>query len=314
MHKEIVLVALGGNAILKESEFGTVTQQFANTRHALEGVVEVVKHGARLVLTHGNGPQVGNLLIRVEAARDRAYDVPLGVCVAQSQGEMGYMIGQSLQNHLELQGLYREVVTVLTQVVVAKDDPSMLHPTKPIGPFYQEDQARKLQAQGLILVEDSGRGFRRVVPSPRPLSVVEGPVIRALVSLGIIVIAAGGGGMPVYVEPDGRYEGVDGVVDKDLASAILATEVGAQRMVILTGVDKVFLDFRKPTARAVDQLTASEARGHLRDGQFPPGSMGPKILAAVEFIERGGEAVIISSAESFAAAWNRDGGTWIVRG
>ena len=310
--RSVVVIALGGNALIKENEFGTVGEQFANTRSALAGLLGFIEKGFNVVLTHGNGPQVGNILIRVEGALDKAYDVPLGVCVAQTQGEIGYMITQTLQNHLELRKINREVVCLLTQVVVDKNDSSVRNPTKPIGPFYDESQIQKLRERGLPIVEDAGRGYRRVVPSPRPLSVVEAGVIRGLASLGVVVIACGGGGMPVYVEQDGRYEGIDGVVDKDLASGILATQISAERLVILTGVDRVAIDFRKPTQRFVDTLTVSEARRYLEEKQFPAGSMGPKILAAVEFIERGGKAVIITSAEKINEAWNRQNGTWIV--
>jgi len=310
--RKIVLIALGGNAIIKESECGTITQQFANTRIALAGVVELIRGGYDLVLTHGNGPQVGNMLIRVEEARDKAYDVPLGVCVAQSQGEMGYMLGQSMQNLLKLKGINKDVVTILTQVEVDQNDPALQNPTKPIGPFYNEEQAQKLRDRGLIVVEDAGRGYRRVVPSPIPKAVVEADTIRGIVSLGVIVIACGGGGMPVYVEPDGRYEGIDGVVDKDLASGVLATEIAAEKLIILTGVSQVALNFRKPDQRFLSRVTLSEAKRYLAEGHFPAGSMGPKIKAAVEFLERGGKAALITSAEEMFAALNNQGGTWIV--
>ncbi len=311
--RRLVVVALGGNAIVKEHDFGEVTDQFANTRHALSGVVEIVSSGYDLVLTHGNGPQVGNILIRVEEARNKAYEVPLGVCVAQSQGEMGYMIGQSLQNHFQARGIHRKVMTVLTQVVVDKNDPSMLDPTKPIGPFYSEAQAVELRERGLKVVDDAGRGFRRVVPSPAPVRIVEGSLIRGLVSFGVVAIACGGGGVPVTEEPDGSYEGVDAVVDKDLASGVLASELGARQMVILTAVRKVSLHFGTPRQRPLDTLSVEAARRLLAEGHFPPGSMGPKIQAAVEFIDRGGDEVLITTPESLVEAWNRRDGTWLHR-
>ncbi len=310
--RRIVVVALGGNAIIKEQEFGDVTRQFANTRHALAGVVEIVQAGWDLVLTHGNGPQVGNILIRVEEARNKAYEIPLGVCVAQSQGEMGYMIGQSLQNHFNQRKIFRRVVTVLTQVLVDRNDPSFSHPTKPIGPFYNETQASTLRERGIELVDDAGRGLRRVVPSPEPTRVVEASLIRGLVSFGVVVIACGGGGVPVTEAPDGSFEGVDGVVDKDLASGILATEVGARQLVILTAVRKVLRDFGTDKARPLDRLTVAEARQLMAEGHFPPGSMGPKMQAAVEFLERGGERVLITTPEALGEAWNQRGGTWVV--
>lgn len=309
---KIVLVALGGNALIKEKEHGTITEQFANTRNALEGVVEIIKSGCDVVITHGNGPQVGNILIRVEQSLDKAYDVPLGVCVAQSQGEIGYMIGQTLQNHLKKEGIHREVVTTLTQVIVDKDDPSLKAPTKPIGPFYDKVQAEKLKERGLDIVEDAGRGYRRVVPSPTPLGVVEASTIRGLASLGVIVIACGGGGMPVYINENGSYEGIDGVVDKDLASSTLAKEVLCEKLLILTGVDKVAINFNKPNQKYLDKITLSEAKKLLAEGHFPPGNMGPKIQAAINFIEEGGKAAIITSPEGMGKAWKEEEGTWIV--
>jgi carbamate kinase len=218
-----VVVALGGNALVRDGQRGTVYEQFANARRAIVDIVKLVKRGHHLILTHGNGPQVGNIMIRAKEALGKAYDVPLGVAVAESQGEMGYMIEQTLQNRLILENMTKSVVTVLTQVVCAHDDPSLKKPEKPIGPFYSKDEAETLMAAGMKMVEDSGRGWRHVVPSPNPLTIVEKETIKKLVDLGVIVIAAGGGGMPVYVEADGTYEGIDAVVDKDLASSVLAS-------------------------------------------------------------------------------------------
>ncbi|MCD6166723.1 carbamate kinase [bacterium] len=307
------VVALGGNAITREFEEGNIYQQFANTRRSLLGTVEMIKQGYKLAITHGNGPQVGNYLIRVEAARHLVPPLPLGVIVADVEGGMGYMIGQSLQNKLIREGIHRDVVTILTQVIVDRDDPSILNPTKFVGPFYQRDQVEKLQKErGWIIKEDSGRGYRRVVPSPKPITLVERNIIRQLFDQEVIVISTGGGGIPVYVEKDGTLEGVDGVVDKDLASAILAVEIGAKELFILTAVEKVALNYGKPNQIDLDTMTLTDAKRYLAEGHFPPGSMGPKIQAAIDFLERGGEIVVITSVEKHVEAIEGRTGTRIV--
>ncbi|NOY77953.1 MAG: carbamate kinase [Calditrichaeota bacterium] len=307
------VVALGGNAITREFEEGDIYQQFANTRRSLLGVIEMVEQGYHLVLTHGNGPQVGNYLIRIEASRHLVPPLPLGVVVADLEGGMGYMISQTLFNKLHLRSIKRDVVTLLTQVIVDKDDPSILNPTKFVGPFYKKEDLPSLLARGWIVKEDPGRGYRRVVPSPKPLDIVEKKIIRQLFDEGIIVVAAGGGGIPVYVEKDGTLEGVDAVIDKDLASAVLAREIGATELVILTAVEKVALNFRKPDQIDLDTLTISEAKRYMAEGQFPPGSMGPKIQAAINFLEDGGERVIITSVEKHPQAMRGETGTQILK-
>lgn len=310
-----LVVALGGNAITRDYEEGNIYQQFANTRRALVGIMELIRQGYRLAITHGNGPQVGQELIRVEEAEHLVPSVPLGVIVADLEGGMGYMIEQSLQNSLHLAGLEREVVTVLSQVIVDRNDPSILNPTKFVGPFYNREMAEQLRRQrGYQLREDANRGFRRVVPSPYPRTIVEANVIRRLIDDGVIVITAGGGGIPVYYEPDGRLEGVDAVIDKDLASAILALDIGAEELYILTAVDQVALDFATPEQRFLSTLTLEQARRYLGEGQFPAGSMGPKIEAAILFLERGGQRVIICSVENMVHAIRGRTGTQIVAG
>jgi len=309
-----VVVALGGNALVKRGQVGTVYEQFENTRNAILGIVELVKRGYRVILTHGNGPQVGNIIIRVKEALGKAYDVPLGVAVAESQGEMGYMIEQSLQNRLILENIRKSVVTVLTQVVCAKDDPSLKKPEKPVGPFYSREEATRLQKAGMKMVEDSGRGWRHVVPSPNPLQIVEKDTIRNLVDLGVIVIAAGGGGMPVYVEEDGTYEGIDAVVDKDLASSVLASDVGADELFILTSVEAVMLDFGKTEERPLRRIDTDKLKQHLEEGQFPPGSMGPKVRAVIRFIQEGGKEALITSPEKLLDALEGKTGTRVVPG
>lgn len=310
---KIAVVALGGNAITREFEEGDIYQQFANTRRALIGVADLVEKGYRLAITHGNGPQIGNALIRVEETRHIVPPIPLGVLVADLEGGMGYMIEQTLQNKLQPRKIKREVVTLLAQVVVDRQDPSILEPTKFVGPFYKKEEIQKLQeTRGYIIKEDVGRGYRRVVPSPLPKKIVEAEIIRHLVHEGVIVITAGGGGIPVHVEEDGTLEGVDAVIDKDRASAILAKEIQADELFILTSVDRVALNFGKPTQKFLNSLTVSEARGYLAAGQFPKGNMGPKIEAAIEFLENGGKKVVISSVDKMSDAIAGRTGTVII--
>lgn len=307
MRKRIV-IAFGGNAILQKGQEGNVHEQFANTRAAIDRVIGLVKEGHQIVITHGNGPQVGNMMIRVDKSRGFAYDLPLGVCVADTQGEMGYMIAQSLQNRLHREQIKREVAAVVTQVVVDRNDPSIIHPSKPVGRFYSEAEAAEMSAQGKHMVEDAGRGWRHVVPSPHPTRIVECKVIRRLLEEDVIVIACGGGGMPVYVEDDGTYEGVDGVVDKDRASSVLAREIEADELIILTEVDKVALNFNKPNQRFLDTLSVTEARQYLSEGHFHAGSMGPKVEAVCDFLEHGGKKAIIASLDqAFEALHGRAG-------
>jgi carbamate kinase len=308
-----VVVAIGGNAITREFEEGNITQQFANTRRSLVGVVDLIELGYRVLLTHGNGPQVGNALIRVEETRHLVPPLPLGVIVADLQGGMGYMIQQSLQNKLHKRGVKRDVVTIITQVIVDKDDPSILNPTKFVGPFYPAERVEELRrTRGWTIKEDPGRGWRRVVPSPLPREIVEKATIRELFERGTIVIAAGGGGIPVYVEEDGTFEGVDGVVDKDRTAAILGRDVGAEELYILTAVDKVALNYRQDNEVLLDSMTVAEARRYLEEGHFPKGSMGPKIEAAIQFLESGGRQAIITSIDRLTDAIKGTTGTRIV--
>lgn len=309
------VVALGGNAITRKEVEDTIANQFANTRNSLHGVIELIRRGYSLVITHGNGPQVGNAILRVELARGKAPILPLGICVADTEGGMGYMIGQSLYNRLHRDNLRREVVTIITQIEVDRNDPEMQNPTKYIGQFYSEQEAVLFQTErGWAMKEDSNRGWRRVVPSPIPRSIIEGRIIKQLVDAGVIVIAAGGGGIPVYYEADGTLEGVDVVIDKDRASALLAHEIGAEMLIILTGTDKVALNFGKPNQRLLDRITLAEAEQYLKEGHFPSGSMGPKIEAAIDFLKRGGATVVISSIEKAAEAVFGNAGTVIERG
>lgn len=313
--KKTAVLALGGNAIIKAGEKGNIGQQFANTRESLGGIVELIKRGYHLSITHGNGPQVGNLLRQQEAgAKEGLAELPLGILNAATEGTMGYMIEQSLQNKLLVSGIDKQVITIVSQVVVDKNDPSMLHPTKFIGStYYSASEAEELKASlGWSLKEDSGKGYRRVVPSPMPKKIVPGETIKELVEKGDVVIAVGGGGIPVYIQEDGSYEGVDAVIDKDFASALLALVINADLFVILTGVDKVAINFGKENQKDLDVISLAEAQRYYDEKQFPAGSMGPKILAAIDFIKRGGKEVLITSIEKIVDAFEGKTGTRIV--
>jgi carbamate kinase len=294
-----VLITLGGNAILPARGTGTFEEQSAITRLTMQPIAELIRQGVEVVLSHGNGPIVGNILIRNEAVRDQIAPMPLDVCGADSQGGIGYMMQQSLQNELERIGLGdRLVVTLVTQVVVDERDPAFRRPTKPIGPFYAEERARTLaREKGWTIVEDAGRGYRRVVPSPKPLEVVEIAAVRRIVEEGGVAIACGGGGIPVSRQWDGSLHGVEAVIDKDLASSLLARLLGCEQLVIITGVDRVALHFGKPEQRDLEVAVADELERWMAEGQFPAGSMGPKIQAAIEFVRGGGREVLITTPE-----------------
>jgi carbamate kinase len=308
------VVALGGNAITQPGQEDTIANQFANTRASLDGIVELAKDGFKLVITHGNGPQVGNCLLRVELARGKAPILPLGVLVADTEGGMGYMIEQSLQNRLKKEGINRSVVTIITQMLVDENDPAVQNPTKYIGQFYKEDEAKLFtETRGWQMKKDSDRGWRRVVPSPMPLRAIEGQTIKKLVDENTIVIAGGGGGIPVYTDKKGNLEGMDAVIDKDLGSAVIGSEIGAGVLSILTSVDMVSVNFGKPDQKELETCTLSEIKKYFEMGHFPPGSMGPKILAAIKFLENGGELVTITSFKNAKKAVYGEAGTRIVR-
>ena len=308
------MVALGGNAITKKGEEDTIARQFTNTRESLRGIVELIQDGYNIAITHGNGPQVGNAILRVELARGKAPILPLGICVADTEGGMGYMIEQSLQNRLKKERIKRDVVTIVTQVIVDKSDPSIKEPTKFIGQFYTRQEAKKLAKQrNWTMKADRAKMWRRVVPSPIPLEIVEKKTVKNLVEKGVVVIAAGGGGIPVYVEKNGTLEGMDAVIDKDRASAILARDIGAELLLILTEVEKVALHFGTLLQIDLDKLTVEEAKKYQKEGHFPAGSMGPKIEAAIQFLESGGKEVIITSIpKAYDAVKKGTAGTRIV--
>ncbi|WP_292519056.1 carbamate kinase [Methanoculleus sp.] len=314
MPGKAVVIALGGNAILQHRETGTAEEQSANVRRASRQIAAIAAGGYGVVITHGNGPQVGDILLKNEIAKDILPPMPLDVCGAESQGMIGYLLQQSMQEVLLAAGVDCPVATVLTQTLVEGNDPAFGRPEKPIGPYYTAMQARKLQEeQGWRMVQIPGQGYRRVVPSPRPIGLVEEEAIVRLFSAGAVVIAAGGGGVPVVAGPGGILRGVEAVVDKDYTAALLAQLVGADDLLILTDVERVALNYGRPGQQEIHEMTVAEAREHLAAGQFPPGSMGPKIEAAIGFLESGGERATIASLEQASSALAGQAGTRICR-
>ncbi|MBN2264546.1 MAG: carbamate kinase [Candidatus Aminicenantes bacterium] len=313
MRPKIALVAFGGNAMLPDNQRGLQSEQMRNAQRAAALMVHIVRKGYELIIVHGNGPQVGNLLIQMEEAANTIPPYSLDVCDAMTEGSMGFMLERALVNELRRRSIDKEVACLVSQVVVDKDDPAFAKPTKPVGPFYSKFRAQELaRDKKWAMVEDAGRGYRKVVPSPKPIDVVPNRVIRDLVEAGRIVIAAGGGGIPVILNANGLYEGVEAVIDKDYAASLLAREVKADLFIILTAIERVSLNFGKPDQEAVSVMTIDEARRHLADGQFPPGSMGPKIRAAIEYIEDGGREVLITKDTHLKAALINRSGTRIV--
>jgi carbamate kinase len=311
---KLVLVAVGGNALIRAGQKGTAQEQFGNAVDTARAVVRLLKAGHRVVLTHGNGPQVGASLTRSEMAAPYAYRLPLDCCVAATQGEIGYVLQYAVWQALQAEGMHTPVVTLITQVRVDAGDPAFARPTKPIGPFYTRDVAERYRDLfEWHMAEDSSRGYRRVVPSPEPKEIVELEAIQACVDRGLVVIAGGGGGIPVFNDHD-ITKGVEAVIDKDYTSAILALQLKADLFVIATDVDRVCLDYKRATQRPVDVLTLDECKRYLAAGQFPAGSMGPKISAAVVFVERGGSTAIITNHEHLYDAVQGQGGTRIVAG
>jgi carbamate kinase len=307
------VIALGGNALLPSGKTGTIREQLAVTRKAMEQTAALLAAGRRIVITHGNGPVVGNIVIRNEAAARSIPPMPLDVCGADSQGGIGYMVEQSLRNALRDRGDATEVAAIVTQVVVSEHDPAFQKPVKPIGPFYTKaDAARLSRERGWTIVEDSRRGYRRVVPSPYPVEIVEANVIRHLVEAGTIVIAAGGGGVPV-VRVGGRLEGREAVIDKDPTSALLGNVLGAERLIILTDTEAVFRDFGTPQAAPIRRASLAEVRTQIEEGRFPEGSMGPKLGAVVTFLEGGGEVAVVCRPEHLVDALRGSHGTTIYR-
>ncbi len=306
-----ILLAVGGNSLIRAGEAGTIAEQRANAQRTASQIVGLLRAGYRIVLTHGNGPQVGAALLRSERGASQVPGHPLDVCDASTQGEIGYLLEQALQTELRSANLHVPVATVLTQCLVSGDDPSMKCPSKPIGPFYSRADAEERQRLfGWEIVEDADRGYRRVVPSPEPIDIVELEVIRNLFGQGALVIACGGGGIPV-VWKNGSLQGVEAVIDKDRASAWLASRLGVDLFVISTDTDYVYLDYKKPTQHPLRQVGATELDGYARVGHFPPGNMGPKIESVLRFLRGGGKQAIITSCENLCDAVAGSAGTHI---
>jgi carbamate kinase len=313
MKPKVALIAFGGNALLPDNQRGLQAEQLRNARKAAELMAHVVRKGYELIVVHGNGPQVGNLLIQMEEAVTKIPPYSLDVCDAMTEGSMGFMLERAITNEVRRRSLDKEVASLVTQVVVAGDDPAFTNPTKPVGPFYSKYRAQILaREKKWAIVEDAGRGYRRVVPSPKPIDIVPKGIIRDLVHAGRIVIAAGGGGVPVIINARGVFEGVEAVIDKDHAASLLAREVGVDLFIILTAVEKVYLNFGRPDQQEAPVLTVREAKRFLEEGQFPPGSMGPKIQAAVDYIESGGREVLITKDSHLKDALRGRTGTRIV--
>lgn len=311
--KGLAVVAVGGNALIKDKNHQTVPDQYAAAVDTMAHIADMILDGWDVVVTHGNGPQVGFILRRSELSAKELHEVPLDYCGADTQGSIGYMFQQALHNEFRKRGIDKEAVTVITQSIVFADDPAFKNPSKPIGSFMDEKQAMAKKAElGWTVVEDAGRGWRRVVPSPIPQIIVEAKAIRSLIDQGFIVIGVGGGGIPVMQLPNGDLKGVEAVIDKDFGSAILASMINADLFLISTAVEKVALNFNKPDQRWLDQITVAEAKQYLAEGHFAKGSMLPKIQAILKFMEKGGKKALITDPEHIKDALDGKTGTWIV--
>lgn len=313
--KAIVLLALGGHAFMQRGEKGTIHEQERNAAQICKQLQTLVDRDYNIVVTHGNGPQVGNLLLLNETSDGSVPVMPLDVLVAETEGSLGYFLQQAMLNELRRRQLRRYVVTVITQVLVDPEDPAFKTPTKPVGPFLSKEEAERRRDQlKWTIVEDAGRGWRRVVPSPKPLKIVQRHMIREAAAEGHIVIACGGGGIPIIKKPDDSYEGVEAVIDKDLSSSLLANQIGADLFVILTEVPQVFINYNKPNQEALSAITSEGLMELYNQGQFPAGSMGPKVLAVCDFLERGGKRAIITNPETLEDALRGRGGTHVIGG
>lgn len=307
---ETVVIAVGGNALLRQEDQGTAEEQFKRARETAENILSVFKQ-YKIVITHGNGPQVGAILLQNEHYKKIVPPMPLDVCDAMSQGSIGYMLEQGFNEVIKKHHINKDIVTIMTRVLVDSKDPAFEKPTKPIGPFYSKEEAMVLiEKTHWDMVEDSGRGWRRVVPSPKPLEIIEKKVIRSIIDSDFIAIAVGGGGIPV-IRRNGGLEGVEAVIDKDLGAAVLGKDINADMLFILTSVDKVYLNYNEENQKALSEIHLPELSKYVKEGHFKPGSMLPKILASIEFINSGGKAVLITSPEKLNDALEHKEGTWI---
>jgi len=313
--KKLAVIAIGGNSLIKDKTKVTVQDQYQAAKETCYHIAEMIEQGWNVAIGHGNGPQVGFILRRSEIAAKVAgmHEVPLDFCGADTQGAIGYTLQQNLYNEFKRRGMNKKAATVVTQVLVDRNDPAFQNPTKPIGSFMSEEEARKrAEEDGWVVVEDAGRGWRRVVPSPIPQEIIELDAVKELLEAGIITITVGGGGIPVVRNEDGSLEGVAAVIDKDYASSLLARSIGADLFLISTAVEKVYLNFGKPDQKPIDRMTVSEAKKYMEEGHFAKGSMLPKIQAIIWFLEAGGKQAIITSPESIARALAGETGTLIV--
>lgn len=309
--RKVAVVAIGGNSLVIDKNRKTVIDQYDAVKQTMKHISGMVADGWDVVITHGNGPQVGFILRRSELAMHELHPVPLDSCGADTQGAIGYMIQKALHNEFKKQGSSKEAVTVVTQVEVSADDPAFQNPSKPIGSFMDEDTAKERMAEGQDFVEDAGRGWRRVVPSPLPKNIVEVDAIGTLINKGFIVVAVGGGGIPVVEDENGELVGVEAVIDKDFASGLLANLISADLLLISTAVEKVALNYNKSDEKWLDKMTLSEAEGYIAENHFAPGSMLPKIQACVKFLKEGGKAALITDPPNIQRALRGETGTWI---
>ena len=309
-----VIIALGGNAISSEVDSPSIEEQFEKTRQSVEFIAELIISGfRRILITHGNGPQVGNVILRNEMSAKFVRPNPIDVCVSDTQGQIGYMLQQLLKNALAFRGVTKDVSALVTQVLVDPKDPAFQNPTKPVGMFYKKDEATKLtRERGWNIKEDAGRGYRRVVPSPKPIEIIERMMIKKLMDAGVIMIGVGGGGIPVVRQDNGVLVGVEAVIDKDLASSLVANEIGAKLFIMLTSIDHVMINFNKPDQKKLKTVKLSEIKKYLNSGEFAEGSMAPKIQASIDFLEKGGEKVVITKPENLMEAVFSEYGTHIV--
>jgi len=314
MSKGVAVVAVGGNSLIKDNFNKTIPDQYKAGAESMHHIAEMIVQGWDVVVTHGNGPQVGFILRRSELSAHELHDVPLDYCGADTQGAIGYMFARALNNEFKNRKVEKQVAAVVTQTVVDINDEAFQHPTKPIGSFMDEAEAKKREKEdGWVVVEDAGRGWRRVVASPKPIDIIEKDAIKALIDAGIIVVGVGGGGIPVIKDPNGDILGVEAVIDKDFGSSLLATMIGADLFVISTAVEKVAINFNKPDQKWLDKLTLAEAKEYAASGHFAKGSMLPKIEAIIKFLENGGEKALITNPENIGRALKGETGTWITK-
>lgn len=310
---KIAVVAVGGNALVKDKSKMTIPDQYDAAYETMGHIVEMIRSGWNVIISHGNGPQVGFILRRSELSAHELHPVSLDYCGADTQGAIGYMFQRALTNHFKERGMDRNALTVVTMVEVDKNDQAFQNPTKPIGSFLDEDAAKERMKEGKTFVEDAGRGWRQVVPSPKPKRIVEVEGIHSLVENGFVVVASGGGGIPVVENEDGELVGIEAVIDKDFASALLADSIQADLLLISTAVEKVAINFNTPDVKWIDRMTIAEAKQYIAEGHFAPGSMLPKIQACISFLEAGGEQALITDPENIPRALKGETGTWIVK-